>query len=151
MSFNDPNVRGENAKLRCFQQLNGSIKPVIVPIKNWKITENATEIAEGVQGENRDRLDKVTNYYEITFDVYKNDATFLNTYILAQEELDANNVPLKQLFSVQFDMVGGGRAAYSLQEAVVGPIDIGMTGRQDPIMISVKARCRFMKPIPSFV
>lgn len=151
MAFNDPNVRGENAKLRMFQQENGAIKPVIVPIKNWKVTENATEIAEGVQGENRDRLDKVTNYYDVTFDVYVNDATFINTYILAQDALDSNEIPLKQLFSVQFDMVGGGRAAWAMQEAIVGPIDLGMTSRQDPLMVNVKARCRYMKPVPTFV
>lgn len=151
MAFNDPFVRGENSKLRCFQELNGAIKPIIVPIKNWKVGENATETNEGVQGENRDRLDKVTNYYDITFDVYVNDATFLDSYVLAQEALDSNGTPLKQLFSVQYDIAGGGRVAFSLQEAVVGPIDLGNTSRQDPLMISVKARCRYFKKIPTFV
>ena len=73
MAGNDPFIRGENAVLRVYQQRGAAVSPIYIPIKNWKINENATEVVEGVQGENRDRLDKVTNYYDITFDAYLQD------------------------------------------------------------------------------
>lgn len=149
MAGTDPHIRGEDATLRFYQQKGTALKPVYIAAKNFKVTENASEIREGVQGERRDRLDKVTNFYEITFDIFLPDLEFLTSYIEAQDALDAGTqFPLKQSFAVLLKTPRG-NFAYNCQEAIVGPIDLSMTGRSDPLMINVKAACRWVKQIPS--
>lgn len=148
MAYNDPHIRGENVSLKFYQQKNGSIKPVYIAAKNWKVTENATEVAEGVNGENRDRLDKVTNYYDCTFDIFLPDMEFMTAYIEAQNAFDNVELPLKQTFAVLIKTEKG-NYAYLCQEAVVGPIDLSMSGRADPVMVNVKARFRYYKAAPA--
>lgn len=148
MAFNDPFVRGENAVLTFYQQSGAALKKVNIACKNWKVSENATEIAEGVNGENRDRLDKVINYYECTFDIYQPDVEFMTAYIAAQDNDDANGFPLKQTFAVMLKTPRG-NYAYSCQEGKVGPCDTNLSSRSDAVMVSVKARFRYYKQIPA--
>lgn len=148
MASNDPFIRGEDVVLKFYQQKGAAMKNVLILAKNWNVDENATEIAEGVQGENRDRLDKVTNYYEGSFDIYQNDKEFIEAYIEAQEALDSNQIPLKQSFAV-LTKTPKGNFAYVCQEAVVGPCKESMTSRQDAVMYNVKFRFRYYRRVPS--
>ncbi len=148
MASNDPFIRGENVVLKFYQQKGLAMKPVYLAAKNWKVTENATEVAEGVNGENRDRLDKVTNFYDVSFDVFQPDMEFLDAYMEAQDAMDNNEFPLKQTFGVIIKTPRGNHA-YICQEAMVGPWDTGMSGRADPYMATCKARFRYYKKAPS--
>lgn len=148
MATNDPFFRGEDVLLKLYQQSGAAIKAVYLAAKNWKVNENATETNEGVQGENRDRLDKVTNFYDVNFDIYQSDVAFLTAYLAAQAALDNNQIPLQQSFAVLI-RTPKGNFAFVCQEAVVGPIDMGMTGRADPVMVNCKARFRYFAPVPS--
>lgn len=146
MAANDPFIRGENVVLRLYQQKGSALKPVYLAAKNWKVTENATEVNEGVNGENRDRLDKVTNFYEVTFDIYLPDMEFLTAYMEAQTAMDNNQFPLKQTLAVLIKTPRG-NYAYSCQEAMVGPFDHNNSGRADSNMMSCKARFRYYKQV----
>lgn len=149
MAGTDPFIRGENVQLRFYQQKGGALKPVYIAAKNWKVSENATEVNDGVNGEDRDRLDKVTNYYEITFDIFLPDMEFLDAYMEAQAAMDNNEFPLKQSFAVLIKTPRG-NYAYQCQEAMVGPWDKSMSSRSDGVMQSLKARCRYYKPLKTF-
>lgn len=149
MAANDNFFRGENVQLRFYQQKGAALRPVYLAAKTWKVGENATEINDGVNGEDRDRLDKVTNFYEISFDIFQGDVDFMDAYMEAQAADDNNEFPLKQSFAVLIKTARG-NFAYQCQEAKVGPWDQNNSSRQDAVMLSLKARCRYYKKLKSF-
>src|SRR5688572_17462781 len=120
--MNIPFFRGQNVVLKLYQ----NNKPVYLQAKNWEVEENATEIADGVNGENRDRLDKVTNYYSATVDVFQTDQEVVEAYMEAQSADDNNLLPLKQTAAVQITQRDGVRAAYVLQNVKAGPMKMTM-------------------------
>lgn len=148
MSYNDPFIRGENVVLGFLQQKGTSMVKINVAAKNWKMSENALEAADGVGGENRDRLDKVTNYYEGSVDIYMPDLEVMDAYLLSQEADDNNQFPLQQAMQVTFKTPRG-NLLYSCQEVKLGPWDWSMGGRQDTMMQTLKFRFRFIKKLPT--
>lgn len=145
MASNIPFTRGQNVILRLYQ--DG--KSVYIAAKNWKVEENATEAADGVNGEIRDRLDKVTNYYTATVDIYQADAELMNAIIDAQDADDAQGLPLKQTAAVLKSHRDGTKSAYLMQEAKFGPWTDDAPGRAENIMLNLKLRFRFWKKVPS--
>ncbi len=145
MASNIPFFRGQNVVLKFYQ----NNKPVYLAAKNWDVEENATENADGVNGENRDRLDKVTNYYTATVDIFQTDQEAMAAYIAAQDADDNNQLPLKQTAAVQIKHRDGTRAAYLLQEVKVGPMKISNSSRQEAVMLNLKMRFRYYKPVPA--
>lgn len=145
MAANIPFVRGQNVILRLYQ--DG--KPVYVAGKTWDVEENASEIADDVNGENRSRLDKVTNFFSISLDCFQADQEILDKYIEAQDSDDASLLPKKQSVAIQINNRDGTRAAYLLSEAKLGPIKLNASGRSDAFMLNLKIRFRYMKKIQS--
>lgn len=143
MASNDPFFRGEDVVLRFYQQDGSTLKPVYIAAKNWDVEENAAEIADGVGGERRDRLDKVTNYYSGSVDIFQADQEVMRAYLKAQAADDAHQFPLKQSFAVMIKQVGGVNACYLCKEAKVGPFKKSMSSRQDVVMLNLKFRFRF--------
>jgi hypothetical protein len=133
---NIPFYRGQNVVFKFYQENVA----VYIPAKVWNVEENATEIAEGVNGEKRDRLDKVTNYYSGTVDIYSIDQTVMQAIIDAQEVDDSETAPLRQTGAIQITHRDGTKAAYLMKGMKVGPWGFGMTGRADPNMLNVKFR-----------
>lgn len=140
---NVPFFRGQNVKLKAYQ--NG--KPVVVLCKNWDVEEVASENADGVNGEYRDRLDKVTNYFKCSMDVFQNSQEVMNALIAAQDADDAAGFPLPQTCAIEIQQRDGTRAAYLLSECKFGPWKTNMSSRDDAVMLNVAVRFRFWKPI----
>jgi len=140
-----PFTRGQNVPLRLFQ--DG--KPIYVSTKNFKVEENATEAADPVNGEIRDRLDKVTNYYSFSCEIYENDTAIMDAYMDAQDANDAQGLPLSQSAAVQKKMRDGTRKAYAMQECCFGPWDYAPGERSATSMTNLKGRFRWWKSLPS--
>lgn len=145
MASNIPFFRGQNVVLKFYQDN----KPIYLAAKNWDVEENATEIADGVNGEDRDRLDKVTNYYTATVDIFQADQEVMTAYLAAQNADDNNQLPLKQTAAVQIKHRDGTRASYLLQEVKAGPMKMSMSSRQEAVMLNLKLRFRYYKSVPS--
>lgn len=140
-----PFVRGQNVILRLYQQN----KPIYVACKTHDIEENATEVVDDVGGENRSRLDKVTNYFTLSLDVFQADQEVIKSYMTAQDADDAAILPLIQNAALLIKNRDGTRAAFVLQEAKIGPMKLSMGGRDDAFMLNLKIRFRFFTPVPS--
>ena len=145
MASSVPFIRGQNSVLKVYQ--DG--KPVYLACKTWDIDENAAEIADGVNGEYRDRLDLVVNYFSISTDIFQSDQAVMDMIIAAQEVDDAAGLPLKQIAAIQLQQRDGTRAAYLLQECKFGPFKTTNSSRSDAYMINLKIRARFMKRVPT--
>lgn len=136
MAANVNFFRGEDVTLKIYQDGN----PVYIAAKNWTVDLNATEIQEGVNGEDRDRLDLVANYYSGSVDIYQADQTLMLALIDAQGTDDAAASPLAQRASVRIRQRDGTRAAYKLSNCRFGPWTMAQTGRADPVMLTMKFR-----------
>jgi hypothetical protein len=145
MASNLPFFRGQNVVLKMYQ--NG--KPVYLAAKNWDVEENATENADGVNGEHRDRLDKVTNYFTASVDIFQTDQAVMEAYIASITADDANQLPLKQTMAIQINHRDGTRAAYLLQECKIGPFKMTNSSRQEAVMLNLKIRFRDFKKVPT--
>jgi hypothetical protein len=143
MATNIPFFRGQNVVLKLFQDN----KPIYIAAKNWNVEENATEIQDGVNGEDRDRLDKVTNFYSGSVDIFQTDQAVLATYMEAQDADDAAILPKQQRGAVQIKHRDGTKAAWQLKEMKIGPFGKAMTSRQDAVMLNLKFRFRYYKQI----
>lgn len=145
MASNAPFFRGQNVVLKFYQDN----KPVYLQATNWDVEENATEVADGINGEKRDRLDKVTNFYSATVDVNQNDQEVLEAILKAQDEDDAANLPLKQVAGIQIEHRDGTRAAYILTGVKAGPFKMTMSGRSEAVKLNLKMRFQNFKKVPS--
>jgi len=128
--------RGEDVTLKIYQ--DGA--PVYIAAKNWTVDQQATEIQEGVNGEQRDRLDLVTNYYSGSVDIYQADQVLMRAMMDAQQTDDAAATPLEQRASVRIRQRDGTRAAYKLSNCRFGPWTMAQSGRADPVMLTMKFR-----------
>jgi hypothetical protein len=140
---NDFFFRGQNVFLKIYQET----KNIYFAGKDWDVNENATEVADGVSGEKRDRLDKVTNYYEANLNIYQSDQSVMQMLMDAQDVADAAGLPLSQTASIIIEHRDGTKAAYMLRECVFGPWKTGGSNRQDAVMLGVKIRFRWFKKI----
>lgn len=145
MSSAIPFFRGQNVILKFYQ----GNQPIYIAAKNWDVEENATENADGVNGEHRDRLDKVTNYFTANVDIFQTDQAVVAAYLASVEADDNNLLPLNQLGAVQINHRDGTRASYLLQEMKAGPMKLSNSSRQEAVMLNLKLRFRFFKPVPS--
>ena len=143
MAANIPFWRGEHVTLKLYQDGN----PVYIAGKRWRISQNAAEIAEGVNGEKRDRLDLVTNYYEGEVDIFQSDQEAMTMFIDWQTNEDAVALPLAQQAAVRIQHRDGTRASYRLLNAKFGPWTEDMSGRPDPVMMTIKFRFTEWKPV----
>ncbi len=142
-SVNGAFFRGCNAKLKAYQ--NG--RPVVFLCKNFDVEENASENNDGVCGEDRDRLDKVTNYFSVSVDLYQKDQELMNAIIAAQEADDAAGFPLPQTCAIEIQQRNGTRVAYLLTECKFGPFKWSNSSRDEAVMVNLKIRGRYWKPV----
>lgn len=145
-SNNDYFYRGQNVKLKFYQQ--GS--PIYMPAKSWSVEENCTEIAEGVNGEIRDRLDKVINFYSASVELYSLDQAVMNSIIAAQDQDDSEAAALKQTAAIQIHHRDGTKAAYLMKGVKAGPWSQAMSGRPDPVMLTLKMRFTTWQTVQAF-
>lgn len=145
-SANVPFFRGKDVVFKFYQ--DGT--PVYMAAKNWNVDENATEVADGVNGEDRDRLDKVTNYYSASVDIYQSDQVVMQSIIDAQATDDLNDLPLNQTAMITIRHRDGTKAAYKMTGVKAGPFGVSQTGRSDAVMLNVKMRFRYWDPMPTF-
>jgi hypothetical protein len=142
-----PFFRGKDCILKLYQDS----QPVYITAKNWNVEENAVEAADDVNGENRSRLDKVTNFYSATVDVYQADVSVIDKIMEAQGPDDDATLPLKQTGAIFIKMRDGTRAVYILKGMKIGPWTMNFSGRTENVMLNLKLRFQFFEKAQSSI
>lgn len=137
-----PFFRGKDVTLR----FSSNGKPIYLAGKNFQWNQVAVEAADGVNGEDRDRLDLITNYYEGSVDIYQADESVMLALIDQQTNDDANGAPFIQTGSVRINHRDQTRAAYKMKGMKLGPWTQSMSGRTDPSMLTIKFRFTRWEP-----
>src|ERR1017187_6498301 len=103
----EPFLRGLAAKVRIYV-LN---QPKVLNIKSWAIKEVVVDVKDDVGGENRARVDVVTEYYDFTCECYDDSqASVLEPALIGNANDDAFNPPIAVASGLRFEYRNGGQA-----------------------------------------
>ena len=140
-----PHWGGKNASFKFY--LNGN--PVVLNVKSWSCKPNVTEIADGVCGEDRDRLDTITNYYEFQVEAFLSDLRPVAALLSDTANRDQNVLPYRKEVSLTIKPNDGSKSAFVASEMSIGAWDLGVGGRTDRAMLKVPFRSRYFDPTPT--
>lgn len=124
--------------------------PWLVITKTWRVTEQAVEATDGINGEQRDRLQKVTQFYRCTFDCYDDGSSNnLQNLITNQLQEDAQlpDLPLSGGLIFTYPALAGARKAFVLKNCTMGPLDIGSSGRTTAINSALSFRAQYFAAV----
>lgn len=138
-----PFMKGEHCLLQFY--FNGA--KVILNAKNWNVRVNVTKIADGVGGENRDRLDVSVNYFEFTANCFNRNTALLDAYLADQANNDTGVAPLDKGAGITVKPRDGSKKAYVAKEMCMDDFDLTMGGRVDRVMNQIGFRSRYFTPV----
>lgn len=116
--------------------------------KSFQLKRNSTEINDPVLGEDRDRLDTLTNSYSISFSIYTATAKFIDTLMDEQAGQDSSAAKIDKAVSLKFKTKGGGKFGLMVSgEMTIDGWEIGAGGRGERIMTSVPMRAQYVKKV----
>ena len=125
-------------------------QPWNVRIKSTRVQEVAEEIADQVNGENRARLQKLTDYYKVTHVCYDDGSSqIITNFILNQQNEDANQPQLPLAGGLVFNYLDGSKGGYAMRVCTLGPLDIDISGRKERTMHTVQYRCQYFELVPT--
>ena len=136
-------IRGLNAQFRFFLGNTGS--EIILPAKSWSVKENSTKVTDPTGGEDRDRLDKVTNSFDLSIQSYLRYMTALDAWLDDIANNDAQVAPLAASGGIGCNVRDGTKKRYVMRELTRDDFSIDMGGRADAVMLSLNLRCRYFE------
>ncbi len=139
-----PNMSGQEATLGFFV---GPTKREILA-KTWSVTRAGTKISDGVNGEDRNRFDFITDGFDISVEVFMPDVKMISTFIEDQTNDDSGVAPLDKALSVKLKPRDGSKGAFVFSEVTLDDWKIASSGRPDRLMTTVPMRARYMKAAP---
>jgi hypothetical protein len=121
----------------------------LIKTKTWKITENATLVADDVNGEDRSRLQKLINFYDAAFDCYEDGAVsqILQSIVTNQKNEDASFPQLPMSGGILFNQLDGSRQGFSCINCTLGPMSFGSGGRTERIMHNLSFRFQYFQSV----
>ena len=144
-NLNNTTIRGTNARIVFFQDSN----KVTLDAKSWTIKPNVTKAADGVNGEQRDRLAKVTNFFEITISCFQRDAEILKRFLEDQANEDAQVAALDKQAGFRLYPRNGTSVPFLLSNVVWDDFEENMSGRADAVMVTLNMRCSDVQLVSS--
>ncbi len=116
---------------------------LVLNSKSWNVKVNVTKIADGVNGEDRDRLDRVVNYFEISADLFQRDVKVLQGFLKDIKNDDASVFGLAKGGGMRIKILDGSRKAFVCKEMTFDDWDFTASARSDRAMLKVSFRCRY--------
>lgn len=140
-----PFIKGKNSTLKYFQ--NGD--KVDLKVKTWEIEEDGTEIADGVNGEDRDNLDYEVNFYKVRLSLFQESLAVLEKFLDDRTNQDAGVQPLEKVFGLVIKPNDGSKKAFVLSgQGTVDSWKLSSGGRTDRTMLDMPMRFQRLKKVP---
>lgn len=114
---------------------------LVLAVKSWDIGRNVTKINDGVCGETRDRLDTLTNYFEITLTCWQTNTKDAVEKFISDHALDDSGVaPTDKSAAIIIKPRDGSKAAYTAKGLVLDDWKLNSGGRTERVMLAVPLR-----------
>src|SRR5258708_17864199 len=116
---------GKDVVLRVF--LNGT--EVSLNAKTFNVKANVVKSNDGVNGEDRDRLTRYINFFDISANCYQNDAKLLQAMLDDIRNDDSQVSKLAKAAGIRIRVLDGSKAAFVAKELIFDDFDFQSTGR----------------------
>lgn len=136
-------MAGKNFKAKFF--IDGSGIPI--DVKSIDVKANVTEIAEGVCGEDRDRLQTITNYYEINLTFKLVSTEVIKRLVQDSDNDDLNVMPLQKDFALIAQPNNGLTEGFSFREMAIGSWGLNIGDRKELANFTLPIRARYFKAV----
>ena len=140
-----PFFSGKDAIIRLF--INGD--EVVIPVKNWEVGVVGVDAADGVNGEQRDRLQFIVNYFEGSFTCWESDVSPLEALINNINNDDQEVLPLEKTVGFNMRLLDGTRKNFAGKEGTLGAWRFTQGGRTERVTLTVPFRIRFFDEVAS--
>lgn len=144
MANQTPFFSGKDAVLRFF--IDGD--EVILNAKTWKVTAQGQKAADGVNGEDRARLQFLIDFFELTAECFMNDGKQIDAIQKYIANNDGQLTPFDGAAAIMIRPLDGTKKNFQAKELCWDGFDINNGGRTDRVMFSLQARFRYFEPIP---
>lgn len=138
-----PFMKGKTAFVRFL--LDG--EKVEVTVKSWEIECVGEEIADGVNGEDRDRIDYEINYFRISLELFKENPTLLKKLMANQANDDAGALPLAKGAGFVLKSQDGSKLGLKAEEMTIDNWKLASSGRTDRLMTTLPLRARYVSEV----
>lgn len=139
-------ISGKDVQLRFFQ----NNVPRTVRSKSITVEMIGTEVADGVNGEIRDRPQTITNLFRVSLELYMPDKIILDGWLETIANYDLGLPDLNRVIGVKFKLLDGSSAAYKMYGSMTqDPWSLNVSGRTDRVMQSAKYRAQFFDSVQS--
>lgn len=119
--------------------------PVNIFCKSFTIDEDAVEVSDGVNGEPRQRYQKITNGYNVSIECYQADSAILDAYFTDIANNDAGEAQLNKNIGFKILFRDGTKYSVSLKGVTWGPLAVNSGGRTERVMASLKFKCQYFQ------
>ena len=141
-----PHATGKDYKFSFF--INGS--PVKeFDIRSFSVTRNVTDVTDDVLGEDRSRLDAITNFFSIDASTFTTTAAQMQALLDEQANDDANGTPTQKSFAIVLTPRGGSgpKTGFIAKEVSLGGWKHDVNGRTERSMTSYPLRARYFETV----
>lgn len=141
-----PHFSGKNTKILLF--IRGT-KVGSFDVMSWEVGPVGTQVADGVCGEDRDRLDFIIGHYSLSLTGQEATTKTLNALLAMQREIDLNVTIEESAIVLQFKPNDGTQAAYQARQAVFDDWRLRVGGRAERGQKTIPIRARYFEPLPT--
>jgi len=115
--------------------------------KSFNVKKVATAVADGIIGEDRDRLDSIVNHYELKLTCHNADLKKLVALLADQELIDEGGIPTDQAMAIVIRPKDGSKTGFQASEAVFDDWSFDIGGMTERAMLEIPIRCRYFKAV----
>jgi hypothetical protein len=124
-------------------------KKVEIKSKSIEVTLNSTDSNDGVNGEDRDRLQSTPNFFEIQIEAYMEDCKELQIMMDEVEQIDTRTQPLEKGVAMLVRPNNGTKYAAEAQQVSIGAWSWSISGRTENSMLKIPMRARYFRAVPT--
>jgi hypothetical protein len=134
-------MKGKGARLALFI---GGVKVDAIDVESWDLSEEAEEIKDDVNGEDRSRPDKVINLYKLSLKCFNATSDKLKALLQYDKNLDDNAQPVVA-FGLKLTDEQNGSDQFGLKECVIDAWKWASGGRTARQMLDIPIRGRYFE------
>jgi hypothetical protein len=121
---------------------------VTVDVTSWSAKPNVTDANDGVCGEDRDRLQTITNFYEVSLTCKQTGVDDLKKLLVDTDNDDAAALPLDKQIGILVRPHNGTSVGFVTSgDTAIGGWDWASPGRSERQTLTIPIRAQYFKPV----
>jgi hypothetical protein len=121
---------------------------VVVDVQGWNVKPNLVKAADGICGEDRDRLQSIINFYDLNIQGKQETLLAMTAFLDAQENLDAGVADLERGLFLRIQPLDGTSAAFGTRgQCTLDDWDFRADGRTERNQLNIPLRAQYFGPL----